>query len=82
MQEPPYNPDESRSLYQDEEASPVRRKMSSDVWIGLAMIVAGLVVTMVSYAAASSGSGGGRYMITFGLFIFGIIRVVRGLSSR
>ncbi|MEP7219099.1 MAG: hypothetical protein ABI876_09295 [Bacteroidota bacterium] len=82
MQEPPYNPDETRALYQDEDESPVRRKMSADVWIGLGMIAAGLVVTVGSYSMASSGSGGGKYMITFGLFIFGIIRVARGLSKR
>jgi hypothetical protein len=52
---------------------------SSNLLIGLGMIVLGLIITGVSYSSASSGSGGGHYVITTGLFVVGVIRIFKGL---
>lgn len=54
---------------------------SSNLLIGLGMIVLGLIITGVSYSSASSGSGGGHYVITTGLFVVGVIRIFRGLAG-
>lgn len=43
--------------------------------------VPGLIITGVSYSSASSGSGGGHYVITTGLFVVGVIRIFRGLAG-
>jgi hypothetical protein len=54
---------------------------SGQVMIGVAMIVIGLGITFCSYQAAASNPGGGTYVVTFGLVIAGIFRVIKGLSQ-
>lgn len=49
-----------------------------DLIIGSLWLGGGLIVTVVSYAAAS---GGGRYVITTGAVVYGLIRVIRGLTK-
>lgn len=49
------------------------------MFIGAGMFVLGIAVTVGSLALASMGSGGGRYVITYGLVIFGGINFFRGL---
>lgn len=49
---------------------------SSNMTIGLIMVVAGLVLTAVSFSA--SGGGG---VLFIGLVIFGFIRIIRGAGS-
>ena len=44
--------------------------------IGVGFLVAGGVITAVTYSAAS---GGGTYVVTTGLFLVGAINVLRGL---
>jgi uncharacterized protein DUF4339 len=39
----------------------------------------GLIVTGISYSMASSGSGGGTYLVTWGAVIIGGIQIVKGL---
>jgi uncharacterized membrane protein YvbJ len=57
-----------------------RKKQSlKTMLIGLAMLVVGIAITVGTYAAASSSSGGGRYVITWGLIIFGGFRFFQGL---
>lgn len=53
---------------------------ANDLWIGFACIAIGLLFTLVTYSEASSGAGGGRYIIAFGPVIYGIRRLVRGLG--
>ncbi len=48
--------------------------------IGLVIAGVGLVLTLASYAVASSGSGGGSYFIFPGAVVFGLIRAGRGFS--
>ena len=54
---------------------------SRDVGIGLVMIVAGIGLTVVSYASAA-GKGGGTYFIYHGLVLCGVVQLFRGLSGR
>lgn len=49
-----------------------------DIVIGALWLVGGLVVTLGSYSSASS-SGGGRYVVTTGAIVIGVVRIVRGL---
>ena len=47
--------------------------------IGLALMVVGIAITAGTYAAASSSRGGGRYVVTWGLIVFGGLRFFQGL---
>lgn len=47
-----------------------------NVWIGGLICIVGIVVTAVSYSAAS---GGGRYVVAWGAVIFGGFRFIRGI---
>jgi hypothetical protein len=53
----------------------------TQVMIGIVMIVIGCGVTFFSYQAAANSPTGGTYIVTFGLIIAGIFRVIRGLSN-
>ncbi|MBL8949191.1 MAG: hypothetical protein JNK82_00340 [Myxococcaceae bacterium] len=50
------------------------------VFIGVALLVLGVGGSAVSYAVASSGSGGGHYFVATGLIAAGIVQVVRGAT--
>lgn len=52
---------------------------AADFGIGAVMLVVGIGVSVASYAVASSGSGGGRYLIATGFIGVGIGRLIRGL---
>jgi hypothetical protein len=47
---------------------------------GLGMIVVGIVITTMSYSAASES--GGRYFAPIGLVAYGVVLVIRGMSGR
>src|SRR3954465_15323405 len=47
--------------------------------VGLVMMVVGIAITAGTYAAAASSRGGGRYVVTWGLIIFGGFRFFKGL---
>jgi len=47
--------------------------------IGAGMFVLGIVITVGTLAWAAMGSGGGRYVITYGFVVFGAINFFRGL---
>jgi hypothetical protein len=48
-----------------------------DLVVGGAWLGGGLLVTVVSYGAAS---GGGRFVVATGAIVYGIVRIVRGLT--
>ncbi len=50
-----------------------------EIVFGLVWLGGGLLVTLLSYSAASSGSGGGRYFVTSGAVAYGLVRLIRGL---
>lgn len=52
---------------------------AADFGIGAVMLVVGIGVSVASYTVASSGSGGGRYLIATGFIGVGIGRLIRGL---
>jgi hypothetical protein len=54
---------------------------SSQVIIGIVMILIGCGVTFFSFQAAANNPSGGMYIVTFGLIIAGAVRVFRGLSN-
>lgn len=47
---------------------------------GVALLVLGIGGTALSFSVASSGSGGGRYVIATGAIATGLVQLVRGLS--
>ncbi len=57
------------------EAAPV--SATADFGIGGALLLGGIVVSVVSYSLASSG-GGGRYVVATGLIGVGVGRIIRG----
>lgn len=60
-------------------ARAARDRAVRNVWVGALTSIVGIVITAVSYSAASSSSGGGRYVVAYGAIIFGGIQFVRGL---
>jgi hypothetical protein len=56
------------------------RQGKSLIITGIVFLVIGLVITVGSYAWASS-RGGGHYYITFTPIVVGIIAIVRGISQ-
>ena len=46
---------------------------------GLAFIVVGALITVATYALASSGTTGGIYVVAYGPVIVGVLLVIRGL---
>lgn len=61
-----------------EQLSFYKSEASSAIGKGLAWLIGGLVVTGVTYAAASDG---GTYIITWGAFLFGGIQAIRGIAA-
>jgi hypothetical protein len=51
---------------------------SSDVALGLILIVIGILITIVTYDSASKS--GGTYIVAFGPIIVGVIKLFRGLA--
>ncbi len=57
-----------------------KRKIAMKTMLyGALWFVGGLIVTGVSYSMASSSSGGGTYVVTWGAVIIGGIQMVKGL---
>jgi hypothetical protein len=48
---------------------------------GVALIGLGIAITVVSYSVAATSSGGGRYYVTTGLFVIGVMQIVRGWKA-
>ncbi|MEX1046246.1 MAG: hypothetical protein WD757_07170 [Actinomycetota bacterium] len=77
----PLSEEERKSLSSHEEimrqakAKTARRNM----WIGAALAIGGVLLTIITYSAASSSSSGGRYFVAYGPAIFGTILFVGGL---
>lgn len=63
--------------YEAQEPSP---HGGGDVAIGAVAVVIGLFLTLGSYSAAAS-SGGGHYVLAMGPIVWGVVRIIRGLSA-
>ena len=49
-----------------------------DMVVGAIWCIGGILVTALTYGAAASSPGGGRYVIAYGAIIFGAIQFLRG----
>ncbi len=54
---------------------------TKNMMIGGLICLVGIIITAASYSSASSGSGGGQYVIAWGAILFGAIRFFRGLGQ-
>ena len=52
--------------------------LNGDVILGIILIVVGIAITAITHEQASKQ--GGTYIVAFGPIIFGVIRLIRGLS--
>ena len=57
----------------------VRSGALAQMGTGAVLFAVGLLITVGTYAAASSGGTGGFYLVSWGPMVFGVVRVVRGL---
>lgn len=57
----------------------LRMKGYRDIAIGLGAIVLGVGLTVMSYMAAASNPNGGKYWVTYGFVIYGLISAGRGV---
>lgn len=55
-----------------------RAKAVKQILLGLGLSVGGIALTFCTYSLASSGSGGGYYVVCFGPIIFGILYFIVG----
>jgi hypothetical protein len=58
-----------------------RRAGRRNVILGAALCSLGLLVTAVTYFVAASSPGGGRYVIAWGVVLFGVLQFLRGLAQ-
>ena len=56
----------------------VRKGAMSQIGVGALLFVIGLVITLGTLAAASSGGTGGFYIVSWGPMVFGAARILRG----
>ena len=54
-------------------------KATKEIIKGIGAIVLGLLITGGTYLLAN---GGGKYLVTWGIVLYGIIIVIRGISMR
>ena len=62
-------------------AGVARNRGIRQIAIGAAIFAVGLVITIVTYASASSSATGGTYFVAYGPMIVGAITVIRGLIA-
>jgi hypothetical protein len=55
---------------------------SREIVVGGLCLVAGLGMTIVSFANAQAGKNSGRYFIWYGLIIGGVVGIVRGIQAQ
>ncbi|RME43556.1 MAG: J domain-containing protein [Chloroflexi bacterium] len=48
---------------------------------GLAWLIGGLLITVISYAAAASSPTGGSYVVMWGAILFGGVQALRGFAA-
>jgi len=58
------------------------RNANRDFTLGAAWLIGGILVTAVSYSMAANRPTGGHYLIATGAIVYGLFRVIRGLSVR
>lgn len=56
------------------------KRANKDILYGALWCIGGTLVTAFTYSAASNG--GGKYVVTYGAIIFGMVQLVKGIYSR
>ncbi|MDI1234416.1 MAG: hypothetical protein PSX81_09050 [bacterium] len=56
------------------------KRANKDILYGALWCIGGIVITAFTYSKASSG--GGKYVVTYGAIIFGMIQLVKGIYTR
>lgn len=56
----------------------VKKAAAKSIWVGVGLLILGLVITGLTYNAASAG---GTYVLAWGPILFGIIYIIRGLFN-
>lgn len=64
----------------DGDARARRAPARKDVMVGAFFLILGLLITGVTWSRANDGDGG-RYVVTYGLIIFGLFQMGRGLFN-
>lgn len=62
-----------------EAVAAVRNKAIRDLLLGAGCAIGGVVLTVASYQDVAQKPEGGKYTVTYGLVIFGLIMLVRGV---
>ncbi len=57
----------------------VKMRAIRDIALGLACAILGGVLTVGSYMSAANQPGGGKYTITYGVVLFGLVVLARGI---
>ena len=61
---------------------PARAAANKRILWGAAWCLGGILVTVLSYAAAANSPAGGTYFIAWGAILFGAIQIFRGMTGR
>ena len=56
------------------------KRANKDILYGALWCIGGTLVTAVTYSAASNG--GGKYIVTYGAIILGMVQLVKGIYNR
>ena len=78
-----FNYDDAESILKhvyDESPSPENKAKSNDVAVGFLWLIGGLLVTAITYSAASEC--GDMYIIAYGPVIYGVVRLIKGLLNK
>lgn len=66
----PYDPSGDRARTEQQ-----RKQAMKDIIVGVLFIIVGIAITVVTYRMAE---GGGRYVVTWGLMLVGLIQAGKG----
>jgi len=72
----------SRSSMERAHSQAYARSANRDFTLGAAWLIGGILVTAVSYSIAANSPTGGHYLIATGAIVYGLFRVIRGLSGK
>ena len=56
-----------------------KAQASKDILYGSLWLIGGLIITLATYSAASSG---GTYVVTWGAIVFGAAQLMKGLANK
>ena len=72
----PRAPGSPSAVYADDALKAARSAAQRATWVGLAILVVGIIITWGSYSAANPGGG---FVVAWGAVVFGGYRLIKGL---